>query len=101
MEVELHHLPQSIGMIVLERCFGILFSEDYGRMHSSKRYVPLLLLAHVPFGILIKEMLDRVTLFASSNYFLGAHFVISKSVYRAFRYHLGSLAFGSLILAIV
>ena len=29
------------------------------------------------------------------------HMPITRSVYRAFRYHLGSLAFGSLILAIV
>eukprot|EP01017_Pseudomicrothorax_dubius_P022500 TRINITY_DN24371_c0_g1_i1.p1 TRINITY_DN24371_c0_g1~~TRINITY_DN24371_c0_g1_i1.p1 ORF type:complete len:655 (+),score=109.81 TRINITY_DN24371_c0_g1_i1:198-2162(+) len=31
----------------------------------------------------------------------GAHRPVSRSFYRAFRYHLGSIAFGSLILAIV
>lgn len=31
----------------------------------------------------------------------GTHKPISRSIYRAFRYHLGSLAFGSLLLAIV
>jgi len=31
----------------------------------------------------------------------GPHSVVSRSAYRAFRYHLGSLAFGSLVLAIV
>jgi hypothetical protein len=31
----------------------------------------------------------------------GPHLPVSRSIYRAFRFHFGSLAFGALILAIV
>ncbi len=66
------------------------------------------LIYYVFVGIWINTFIDAVQMFVISStaviwYFKqdSAQAPVIKSIYRAFRFHMGSLAFGSLVLAIV
>eukprot|EP00828_Plagiopyla_frontata_P032760 TRINITY_DN4262_c0_g2_i4.p1 TRINITY_DN4262_c0_g2~~TRINITY_DN4262_c0_g2_i4.p1 ORF type:complete len:280 (+),score=21.48 TRINITY_DN4262_c0_g2_i4:77-916(+) len=76
-----------------------LLQLDYGSMHLFQLFANLLQPALFVFGILeeVKYRKLQIYYLADNSY----HGTLSRSFYRAFRYHLGSLAFGSFILALV